>query len=116
MRPEQVIAALRFDPLLPVWLIAAVAAAAATVCAIALWRRARCSLLRVLPRRPDRPHPPPAPADATVCAIALWRRARASPLRVLAFATLILWLAGPRLVRETDRKSTRLNSTHIPLS
>src|SRR3978361_1425822 len=48
MRPEQVIAALRFDPLLPVWLIAAIAAAAALVCLIALWRRAKGALVRVL--------------------------------------------------------------------
>src|SRR5579862_7781507 len=66
MRPEQVIAALRFDPLLPVWLIAAIAAAA-----------------------------------AVVCAIALWRRARGAAIRALAFAVLLLWLSGPRLVRET---------------
>jgi hypothetical protein len=66
MRPEQVIAALRFDPLLPVWLIAAFGACA-----------------------------------ALICAIAIWRRARGAPLRVLAFALLLLWLAGPRLVRET---------------
>jgi hypothetical protein len=66
MPPEQVIAALRFDPLLPVWLIAAIAAAA-----------------------------------ALVCLLALWRRAKGAVLRVLAFALLLLWLAGPRLVRET---------------
>jgi hypothetical protein len=66
MRPEQVIAALRFDPLLPIWLIAAIAAAA-----------------------------------ALVCAVALWRRAKGAVLRALAFAMLLLWLAGPRLVRET---------------
>ncbi len=66
MRPEQVIAALRFDPLLPGWLIAAIAAAAALVCLLALWRRAKGALLRVL-----------------------------------AFTVLLLWLAGPRLVRET---------------
>ena len=66
MRPEQVIAAVRFDPLLPVWLIAAIAAAA-----------------------------------ACVCLFALWRRARGAVLRVLGFALLILWLAGPRAVRET---------------
>jgi hypothetical protein len=40
MRPEQVIAALRFDPLLPLWLIATIGAAAALVCLFALWRRA----------------------------------------------------------------------------
>ena len=66
MRPEQVIAALRFDPLLPVWLIAAIAAAA-----------------------------------ALVCLLALWRRAKGAVIRCLAFAVLLLWLAGPRLVRET---------------
>jgi hypothetical protein len=66
MHPEQVIAALRFDPLLPVWLLAAIAAATALVCALALWRRAKGALLRIL-----------------------------------AFAMLLLWLAGPRLVRET---------------
>ena len=66
MRPEQVIAALRFDPLLPLWLIAAIGAAAALVCLFALWRRAKGALLRTL-----------------------------------AFAMLLLWLAGPRLVRET---------------
>jgi hypothetical protein len=66
MRPEQVIAALRFDPLLPVWLILAITAAA-----------------------------------ALVCALAVWRRATGAVLRVFAFAMLLLWLAGPRLVRET---------------
>jgi hypothetical protein len=66
MHPEQVIAALRFDPLLPLWLIAAIAAAA-----------------------------------AVVCLFALSRRAKGAVLRTLAFAMLILWLAGPRLVRET---------------
>ena len=66
MRPEQVIAALRFDPLLPMWLIAAIAAAA-----------------------------------VLVCALAAWRRAKGAVLRALAFAMLLLWLAGPRLVRET---------------
>jgi hypothetical protein len=66
MHPEQVIAALRFDPLLPVWLIAAIATAA-----------------------------------ALVCLIAIWRRAKGGVIRALAFAMLLLWLAGPRLVRET---------------
>ena len=66
MPPEQVIAALRFDPLLPIWLLVSIAAAA-----------------------------------AIVCAVALWRRARGAAIRVLAFAMLLLWLAGPRLVRET---------------
>ncbi len=66
MRPEQVIAALRFDPVLPVWLIAAIGAAA-----------------------------------ALVCALALWRRAHGAVIRTLAFALLIVWMTGPRLVRET---------------
>jgi hypothetical protein len=66
MRPEQVIAALRFDPLLPAWLIASIAIIA-----------------------------------ALVCLLALWRRAKGAVLRAMAFAMLLLWLAGPRLVRET---------------
>jgi hypothetical protein len=66
MHPEQVIAALRFDPLLPLWPLVAIAVAAALVCALALWRRAKGALLRIL-----------------------------------AFAMLLAWLAGPRLVRET---------------
>ena len=33
--------------------------------------------------------------------LALWRRAKGAVLRALAFALLLLWLAGPRLVRET---------------
>ncbi len=48
MRPEQVIAALRFDPLLPVWLIAGIGVLAALVCALALWRRAKGALIRIL--------------------------------------------------------------------
>ena len=67
MRPEEVIAALRFDPLLPVWLIAAIGVIAGLVLAVA----------------------------------ALRRRARRRAGRVPAFAVLLLWLAGPRLVRET---------------
>ncbi len=66
MHPEQVIAALRFDPLLPVWLIATIAAAAALVCLLALSRRAKGAMPRAL-----------------------------------AFAMLLLWLTGPRVVRET---------------
>ena len=34
-------------------------------------------------------------------AVALWRRARGWWLRGLCFAVVLLWLAGPRLVRET---------------
>jgi hypothetical protein len=66
MRPEEVIAALRFDPLLPVWLIAGLGASALVVVAIAAVRRARGTI---------------------------WR--------LVAFAVLLLWLAGPRLVQET---------------
>ena len=66
MHPEQVIAALRFDPLLPVWLIAALGVVALLACLAALARRARGAILRAL-----------------------------------AFAVLLLWLGGPRLVRET---------------
>jgi hypothetical protein len=66
MRPEQVIAALRFDPLLPVWLLVSIAVIA-----------------------------------ALVCLLAFWRRAKGAVLRSLAFALLLLWLSGPRLVQET---------------
>ncbi len=34
--------------------------------------------------------------------VAAWRRARGTLLRGLAFAVLLLWLAGPRLVQETQ--------------
>jgi hypothetical protein len=44
-------------------------------------------------------------ALAGVCvlslALALWRRARGTIWRAFAFAVLLLWLAGPRLVEET---------------
>ena len=66
MRPEEVIAALRFEPLLPAWLIVGLAVVAALVVALAAMRRARGTL---------------------------WRLA--------AFAVLLIWLAGPRLVQET---------------
>jgi hypothetical protein len=62
----QAIAALRFAPVLPLWLLAALAG----LCALAL-------------------------------AVALWRRARGVVWRFLAFATVLLWLSGPRLVQET---------------
>ncbi|HVZ07774.1 hypothetical protein [Rhodopila sp.] len=71
MRPEQVIAALRFDPLLPVWLLAALGAIALAVVALGIWRRGSGT----------------------------W-------LRLGAFAALLLWLSGPRLVQET-RQSLR---------
>jgi hypothetical protein len=66
MRPSEVIAALRFDPLLPLWLIASLGVLALLVVALAVTRRARGTI---------------------------WRSA--------AFAVLLLWLAGPRLVQET---------------
>jgi hypothetical protein len=71
MRPEQVIAAIRFDPLLPVWLLVA---------------------LGVL--------------SLVVVALGAWRRGRGTVLRLAAFAVLLLWLTGPRLVQET-RESLR---------
>jgi hypothetical protein len=66
MRPVEAIAALRFEPLLPLWLIAGLGALTLLVVAIAAARRARGTV---------------------------WRLA--------AFAVLLLWLAGPRLVQET---------------
>jgi hypothetical protein len=66
MHPEEVIAALRFEPLLPVWLMTALAALAMLMVALAALRRARG---------------------------ATWRLA--------AFAVLLLWLAGPRVVQES---------------
>ncbi len=66
MRLDQAYAALRFDPTLPWWALAVLAAA----CALAL-----------LP--------------------AVLRRARGTVWRAAAFAALLLWLAGPRLVQET---------------
>ena len=66
MRLEQAYAALRFEPSVPLWALAALA----VLCVVA-----------VLP--------------------ALMRRARGGLWRVLAFAMLLAWLAGPRLVRET---------------
>ncbi|MBV9811386.1 MAG: hypothetical protein JO326_01450 [Acetobacteraceae bacterium] len=66
MHTEQTLASLRFDPVLPPWLIAALG----VLCLAAV-------------------------------SVALWRRARGVVWRALAFAVLIGWLAGPRLVRET---------------
>jgi hypothetical protein len=66
MRLEQAIAALRFDPVLPFWLLAALA----VFCVLAL-------------------------------GMAGWARARGIGWRFCAFATLLFWLAGPRLVEET---------------
>jgi hypothetical protein len=66
MHAEQAIAALRFDPLLPLWLIAVLAALALCVVGAGVWRRARGTILRFA-----------------------------------AFAVLLLWLCGPRLVQET---------------
>jgi uncharacterized membrane protein len=47
MRPEQVIAALRFDPLLPVWLLALLGIVCLSVVGIGLWRRASGCILRL---------------------------------------------------------------------
>jgi len=47
MHPEQAIAALRFDPLLPVWLIATLGVLAALTVALAATRRARGTILRL---------------------------------------------------------------------
>ena len=66
MHSEQAIATIRFDPTLPLWVIALLGA----LCLAAL-----------------------APA--------IWRRARGTAWRVLAFAVVLLWLTGPRLVQET---------------
>ena len=66
MHPEQAIAALRFDPLIPIWAIAAL------------------GIIALL-----------------IVAAAAVRRARGTALRLGAFAILLLWLAGPRLVQET---------------
>src|ERR1700712_5120796 len=71
MRPEQVIAAIRFDPLLPVWVLVVL------------------SILALV-----------------VVGVGFWRRGRGAALRLGAFAVLLLWLAGPRLVQET-RQSLR---------
>ena len=43
MHPEQAISALRFDPLIPVWAIIALAVIAALIVAVAVFRRARMS-------------------------------------------------------------------------
>jgi len=64
---HQAIAALRFDPLIPLDLLAGLAG----LCVLGL-------------------------------ALAAWRRARGVLLRSLAFAVLLLWLAGPRVVQETQ--------------
>ena len=66
MKFEQAIAALRFDPVVPLWLLGALGG----LCVLAL-------------------------------AVALWRRARGTGWRFLAFAVMLLWLTGPRLVEET---------------
>ena len=42
-----------------------------------------------------------AVACALALGLALWRRARGTGWRALAFALLLLWLAGPRLAEET---------------
>jgi uncharacterized membrane protein len=47
MRPEQVIAAIRFDPLLPVWLLIALGVLCLAVVALGLWRRGQGTVLRL---------------------------------------------------------------------
>ncbi len=42
-------------------------------------------------------------AATALLMLALWRRARGAALRAAGFAVLLLWLAGPLLVRETRR-------------
>ncbi len=64
---QTALASLRFDPALPWWLLAALAA----LCVAAL-------------------------------GAAFWRRARGTVWRAVAFGVLMLWLSGPRLVRETQ--------------
>ena len=66
MRIEQSIAAIRFEPALPLALLVALA----VLCAVAI-------------------------------GVALWLRARGTGWRILAFAVLLLWLSGPRVVEET---------------
>ncbi len=66
MHLEQAIAAIRFEPGVPVWLLGTLAVLAVLALAVAIWRR----------------------APGTV-----WR--------FFAFAVLLLWLSGPRLVEET---------------
>ncbi len=66
MHMEQAIAALRFQPALPLWLLVAIGVLCVAVLGVSAWRR----------------------APGTV-----WRG--------VAFAVLLLWLAGPLLVEET---------------
>jgi hypothetical protein len=47
MHPEQVIAAIRFDPLLPVWLLIALGVLSLAVVGLGLWRRGRGTVLRL---------------------------------------------------------------------
>ena len=66
MRMEQAIAAIRFEPVLPLWLLAGLA----LLCLLAV-------------------------------GVALGLRARGTGWRIMAFAVLLLWLSGPRVVEET---------------
>jgi hypothetical protein len=66
MHLEQAIAAIRFEPGVPVWLLASLGGLA---------------LLSLV--------------------VAVWRRAAGTVWRFFAFAILLIWLAGPRLVEET---------------
>jgi hypothetical protein len=71
MHPEQVIAAIRFDPLLPEWVLISLAV-----------------------------------LSLAIVALGIWRRGRGTVFRLAAFAVLLVWLTGPRLVQET-RESLR---------
>ncbi len=66
MQLEQAFAALRFDPAIPLWALAALGA-----------------------------------LGLATIGFAAWRRARGTVLRAVAFAVLLLWLAGPRAIQET---------------
>ena len=71
MHLDQAVAALRFNPLVPTWVLLGLAV-----------------------------------LSALALAPAFWRRARGVAWRALAFAVLLLWLAGPRLVEETRQPLT----------
>src|ERR1700712_4477810 len=47
MRPEQVIAAIRFDPLLPVWMLVVLSVLALVVVGVGFWRRGKGAALRL---------------------------------------------------------------------
>src|SRR5579871_1408160 len=47
MQPQQVIAAIRFDPLLPVWILVLLGILAAAAVGLGFWRRGRGTALRL---------------------------------------------------------------------